>query len=206
MTEKELSSQVDLSIHDAIVFASRKHYKQYRKSTDMPYISHIMEVMQILIENKCEKEVIIAGILHDTIEDTETTREEIKQLFGEKILSIVQSETEDKSLDWFERKSITIKNLPSASIEEKLVLCADKLSNIRFIYSDLKTIGEKVWERFNAPKNKIEWYYKNILRELSEISELDMYDNLSELIDDVFNYAIMDKTPNYKESPVFYRG
>ena len=192
MTEKGFHSCVDLSIHDAIIFASRKHDKQYRKSTDIPYISHIMEVMQILIENKCEKDVIIAGILHDTLEDTDTTEEEIKQLFGEKIVSIVQSESEDKSLDWFARKSITISKLHSASIEEKLVLCADKLSNMRSIYTDLKNVGEKVWERFNAPKDNIEWYYKSILKELSEISESDMYNDLSELIDGVFGSGIKD--------------
>ena len=136
--DEERHSRVDLSIHNAIVFTSRKHDKKYRKSTDIPYIAHPMEVMQILIENDCKEDVIIAGILHDTI-------------------------------------------------EAKLVCCADKLSNMRSIYTDLQTIGEKVWERFNADKKHIQWYYESILAAISNISDSDMYYDLSELIEDVFH-------------------
>jgi (p)ppGpp synthase/HD superfamily hydrolase len=185
--DEERHSRVDISIHNAIVFASRKHDKQYRKSTDIPYIAHLMEVMQILLENNCEEEVIIAGILHDTLEDTDTTPEEIRSLFGKNVLSIVRSETEDKTKEWIDRKLETIKHLRSASIEAKLVCCADKLSNMRSIYADLKTIGEKVWERFNANKENIQRYYENILAAISEISDSDMYYDLSELIEDVFH-------------------
>ena len=184
--DEERHSRVDLAIHNAIVFASRKHDKKYRKSTDIPYIAHLMEVMQILIENDCEEDVVIAGILHDTIEDTDTTPDEIRSLFGKNILSIVQAETEDKSKTWRERKQATIDHLPSASIEAKLVCCADKLSNMRSIYADLQTIGEKVWERFNADKKHIQWYYESILTAISDISDSDMYYDLSELIEDVF--------------------
>ena len=178
--------KLDLSIHNAIVFASRKHAPQLRKGTDIPYIAHLIEVMQILIENNCEKKVIIAGILHDTIEDTGTAPDEIRALFGENVLSIVQAETEDKSKTWKERKQATIDHLPSASKEAKLVCCADKLSNMRSIYADLEDIGEKVWERFNADKKSIQWYYENILTAISEISDSDMYKGLSEIIEDVF--------------------
>jgi hypothetical protein len=185
--DEERHTRFDMSLHNAIIFAARKHSGQLRKGTDIPYIAHIMEVMQILIENSCREEVVIAGILHDTLEDTDTTPDEIKKLFGKEVLSIVQSETEDKSLSWLERKSITIKHLHSSSEETMLVCCADKLSNIRSIYADLKNIGEKVWERFNAPKEKIKWYYDNILEEITKISSVDMYNDLSELIEDVFN-------------------
>jgi (p)ppGpp synthase/HD superfamily hydrolase len=178
----------DMSLHNAIVFATRKHDKsdkRYRKGTDIPYISHIMEVMQILIENNCRKEVIIAGILHDTIEDTNTTTEEIEKLFGKEVLSIVQSETEDKSLSWYERKSIFINHLCSACLETKLVCCADRLSNIRSIYVGL-TNGDKVWDIFNAGKEKQQWYYENIVFALSDISKTNMYYDLKEMVNDVF--------------------
>jgi len=179
-------SRVNLSIHNAIIFAARKHDKQYRKSTDIPYIAHLMEVMQILFENNCEEDIIIAGILHDTLEDTDTKPDEIRSLFGNRILSIVQSETEDKSKTWIDRKLETIRHLRSASIEAKLVCCADKLSNMRSIYADLKTIGEKVWERFNADKENIQRYYEGVLAAISDISDSDMYYDLSEIIKDVF--------------------
>jgi len=184
--DKQIHNRFDMTFHNAIIFAARKHNGQLRKGTDIPYIAHIMEVMQILIENNCSEEIVIAGILHDTLEDTDTTPDEIRHLFGSLILNIVQTETEDKSLSWIERKSKTIDHLYSASIETKLVCCADKLSNIRSIYSDLKTIGNKVWERFNADKEKIQWYYESIVKALSDISEADMYYDLKEMVSDVF--------------------
>ena len=184
--DEERHSRVDLSIHNAIVFAAKKHNTINRKSTDIPYISHIMEVMQILIEHDCDKDVVISGILHDTLEDTKTTADEIRSIFGNRILSIVQAESEEKSKEWIDRKQDTINHLGTASIEAKLVCCADKLSNIRSIYADLKTIGEKVWKRFNASKEKQKWYYESILKELSEIKDYKMYHDLSDLIKDVF--------------------
>jgi len=184
--DKQIHNRFDMTFHEAIIFAAEKHNGQLRKGTNIPYIAHIMEVMQILFENNCSEEIVIAGILHDTLEDTDTTPDEIKQLFGSEILSIVQSETEDKSLSWIERKSKTIDHLYSASINTKLVCCADKLSNIRSIYADLKSIGEKVWERFNASKEEIQWYYENIVKALTDISEADMYYDLKELVKDVF--------------------
>ena len=82
-------------IHDAIIFATLKHQNQKRKGTEIPYIVHPMEVMQILTENGCSKNVIVAGILHDTLEDTDTRPEEIEKRFGKAIRAIVQTECED---------------------------------------------------------------------------------------------------------------
>ena len=118
-------------IHDAIIFATLKHAGQLRKGTGVPYITHPMEVMQILSENGSCENVIVAGILHDTLEDTNTTPAEILEHFGEAILKIVSAESEDKSKTWKERKQTTINNLDNASLEEKSVCLADKLSNLR---------------------------------------------------------------------------
>jgi len=184
--DEERHSRVNINIHNAITFAARKHHGQFRKATDIPYIAHPMEVMQILIENNCEEKVIIAGLLHDTLEDTETTPDEISTNFGSKILKIVQSETEDKSKSWTDRKLAAVEHIRTASIESKLVCCADKLANLRSIYADLKTVGEKVWERFNAEKSQIQKYYENMLAAIADISDIDMYQDLSDLIEDVF--------------------
>lgn len=185
--DDERRSRIDLDIHNAIIFATVKHSSQKRKGTDIPYIVHPMEVMQILMENNCDKEVVIAGILHDTLEDTETTPDEIRKNFGKRILEIVQSETEDKSKSWKERKQATILHIYSASIESKLVCCADKLSNLRSIYADLKDIGEKVWDRFNAKKEFIQWYYEELKKSLKDISDSDMYYEMKILIEDIFH-------------------
>ncbi len=149
-------------IHEAIVFASQKHNGQVRKGTKIPYISHPMEVMQILTENQCSETVIVAGILHDVLEDTDTAPSEIRKLFGDEVLKIVAAESEDKSKSWKERKQTTIDNLLSASLEVCLVCMADKLANLRSIVSDKEIVGEKIWERFNACEDDIAWYYKTI--------------------------------------------
>ena len=172
-------------IHEAIIFAARKHAGQMRKGTDIPYISHPMEVMQILTENRCSEQVIVAGILHDTLEDTDTAPAEIIALFGEDILKIVAAESEDKSKSWKERKQATIDHLAAASLEIKLVCCADKLSNLRSMASDLETAGGKLWERFNASKSDIEWYYRGIGTALL-LSGYPMFEELNSLLGAVF--------------------
>lgn len=158
----ERNSKMSVNIQKAIIFATQKHEGQKRKGTDIPYIVHPMEVMQILTDMHCEEVVIIAGILHDTLEDTDTTPEEIREAFGENVLAIVQTESEDKSKTWKERKQRTVDELKEASTESKQVCFADKLSNIRSMYRDKLNVGEKIWERFNADKNNIAWYYRSI--------------------------------------------
>jgi (p)ppGpp synthase/HD superfamily hydrolase len=173
-------------IHEAIVFAARKHAGQMRKGTDIPYISHPMEVMQILTENGCPENAVIAGILHDTLEDTGTTPAEILDRFGENILKTVAAESEDKSKSWKERKQATIDGLPGASPDAKLVCCADKLSNLRSMAADKEAVGDKLWERFNAGKSDIEWYYREIAAAMPELPGYKMYKELNSLLGEVF--------------------
>ena len=153
---------MSLNIQKAIIFATLKHEGQKRKGTNIPYIVHPMEVMQILTAIGCSESVVIAGILHDTLEDTDATPEEIKELFGADVLSIVQTESEDKSKTWKERKAATIEHQKSADSKTKLVCFADKLSNIRSMYRDKLEVGAELWKRFNADKDSIEWYYRGV--------------------------------------------
>jgi (p)ppGpp synthase/HD superfamily hydrolase len=176
-------------IHEAIIFATLKHNEAEepnRKGTKIPYITHPMEVMQILTANNCSEKVIVAGILHDTLEDTPTKTDEIKGKFGQDILEIVQTESEDKSKTWEKRKQATIDHLKAASLETKLVCCADKLANIRSMASDKATYGDQLWERFNAPKDRIQWYYEGVSSALFELDNYSMYKELKALINDVF--------------------
>ena len=161
-------------IHEAIIFATLKHNsakEPNRKGTSTPYITHPMEVMQILTANNCSEDVIIAGILHDTLEDTDATSDEIANKFGKNILEIVESESEEKKYTWKERKQTTIDHLKTATLETKLVCCADKLANLRSMASDKAKIGEKLWEKFNAPKEDIEWYYRSIYDSFSDLKD-----------------------------------
>ena len=169
-------------IHEAVLFAADKHGKDLRKGTEIPYISHPIEVMLILMANGCSEEVIIAGVLHDTLEDTKTDANEILDKFGKGVLEIVKSESENKSNTWKVRKQATIDLLKTASLETKLVCCADKLTNIYSMVRDKKNVGEKLWERFNASKDDIEWYYRSIYNSLSDLKGYPMYGELSSAV------------------------
>ncbi|TSI05962.1 HD domain-containing protein [Lysinibacillus sp. BW-2-10] len=155
-------------IEKAIIFAAKAHEGQMRKSTNIPYITHPFAVGMLLQQTKCSEEVIAAGILHDTIEDTDVTYPQLVEEFSEKIANLVQAASEhDKSLPWEERKRHTIQGLSKASLEEIQVIVADKLHNLRSIREDLERDGETVWSRFNRGKKDQHWYYSSIVKALS---------------------------------------
>lgn len=173
-------------IHEAIIFAARKHAGQVRKGTDIPYITHPMEVMQILTNESCTEDVIIAGILHDTLEDTNTSSEEILNLFNENILKLVTAESEDKSKSWKERKQATIDSLTNSHNDIKMICLADKLSNLRSLSAEKEAWGEIAWTKFNAPRVEIEWYYRQVFMKVSDLWRTKMYQEYSTLLDEVF--------------------
>lgn len=175
LTAKAISWQTSMDwqkVQKAIIYATEKHEGQKRKGTDIPYIVHPMEVMQILSSMGCPADVVIAGILHDTLEDTTATPKEIEELFGADVLNIVQHESEDKSMTWKERKQHTIDSLAEAPKEVRIVCFADKLSNIRSMFRDKESIGEELWKRFNAGRKDIEWYYRQVAEAL-RYTEID---------------------------------
>lgn len=174
-------------LHKAIEYAAIKHRNQYRKGTDTPYIVHPMEVLQILAENDCPIEVQIAGVLHDTVEDTDTTIEDIERLFGTEIAELVRSDTEDKSLPWLKRKEQAIEKLHSQGLGARQLLCADKLSNIKSIYCDKRIVGNNVWSRFKGSPSQTNWYYNEIIAELSkDLDGVKMFNELTEYVSLVF--------------------
>jgi guanosine-3',5'-bis(diphosphate) 3'-pyrophosphohydrolase len=122
---------------EAASFAADKHRDQRRKDVDAtPYINHPLTVGRILAEAGVEDvEVLMAGILHDTIEDTDTTPEELAQRFGERVCGLVLEVTDDKSLDKLERKRLQVIKAPSKTDDAKMIKMADKIANLR----DLKT-------------------------------------------------------------------
>lgn len=144
-------------------FAIKKHQNQFRKGSKIPYITHPIESMNILLANGFDETIQIAALLHDTIEDTETTYEEIRNLFGSEVADVVQMNTEDKTRSWEERKKHTIDQLRDEfEIQWTAVCFADKLANLRSIFRDIETNGFDIWDKFNADVEDILNYYKNI--------------------------------------------
>ena len=173
-------------IHRAIEFATMKHRNQVRKGTDVPYIVHPMEVMQILTAEGCSEDVIIAGLLHDTVEDTETTVEEIRERFGDRVAKLVAAESEDKSKTWEERKQHTLDYLTTCGEEEAICCFADKISNMTSIAEDYERIGDKVWERFKRGKDQEAWYYRGIAEATKRFSDKELWKKYCDLVDEVF--------------------
>ena len=185
--ERDTTMINSLTIHDAIIFATFAHRDQMRKGTNIPYIVHPMEVMQILTENGCSEDVIVAGILHDTLEDTPTTPEQISEKFGEQVLSLVQSQSEDKSKSWRERKQHTIDMMKDADKDVQLLCCADKLSNVKSIYADKLIVGEAVFDRFNASKEDTRWYYESLANAFTKIDDYKMKQDMKYFLNKTFN-------------------
>ncbi len=117
----------------ATSFAAKKHTGQKRKGDDaQPYINHPLEVANILanVGGIEDYDVLIAALLHDTIEDTETSAKEITNLFGETVCGYVREVTDDKNLPKAERKQLQIEHAPHLSTGAKLIKLGDKISNI----------------------------------------------------------------------------
>jgi (p)ppGpp synthase/HD superfamily hydrolase len=181
-------------IEQAINFAAKAHKEQTRKSTDIPYITHPFAVGMRLQKVKCTDEVIAAGILHDTLEDTAATYEELTEQFGVRIANLVRAASEqDKSLSWEARKQHTIDGLKEASLEAIQVITADKLHNLKSIRADLEENGEKTWERFNRGKHDQHWYYASIVKELEpRKKEFELIHELEKEVNEIFGSSNRD--------------
>jgi len=166
---------IDLAIEVAV----KAHQNQFRKGTDIPYITHPLAVGVILAKAGCSDDVIIAGILHDTVEDTSITLDYIRDTFGKKVSRLVKgASAPDKSLPWEERKRHTQDFLKGASPKVKFVALADKLNNIRAIAADYREIGEGLWKRFSRGKEAQKWYYQGLVQTLRDDSADEAYQTL----------------------------
>lgn len=181
----------------AINFATKKHEGQVRKGTDIPYIVHPMETMTILRGMNADTSLLIAGVLHDVVEDTDTTIDEIQNEFGKEVADLVGNHSEDKSRTWQERKETDIEETQNGSKELKMLVMADKVSNLRALYRDVQELPEKVWERFNASKKQQSWYYSKMIDVLGEMQydsdAAQIYWEMGALYKDIFVTYYFDR-------------
>jgi len=158
----------------AIDFATIAHKGDFRKGTDIPYITHPYAVGMLLMQHGCDEDVIIAGLLHDVEEDTDFGLDDIEMRFGKSVRDIVAGCSEQKrfpdntEIPWEVRKQHTIDHLPAASMAIKLVACADKLHNITSMLKDYDNCGEKLWERFNKGHEDQKWYFQSLAKVFTE--------------------------------------
>ena len=159
------------TLEEAIIYATRQHEGTTRKQSTIPYILHPLEALQLLTEMEADLNLMMAGVLHDTVEDTDATCDDIRERFGEDVAQLVCAHTEDKSKTWKERKSHTIEELATADVRMKKLVLADKLANLRSMDRDYQKVGEHLWDRFNAPRESQAWYYHGIMDGLQELKE-----------------------------------
>jgi len=188
-------------VFEALDFASQCHRGTYRKGTQIPYIVHPTSMVRYLARLEAPEELTAAAALHDVVEDTEATLEDIRQRFGPRIAELVEGASEkDKSLSWRERKVATIDHARDTDDTELLVLkCIDKLDNLRDIREDLSLRGDQIWKRFNADKVSLAWYYGTLAEIFSAKLVGTPYEALSKemssLSEKVFGEAASQSRP-----------
>ncbi len=152
-------------LQKAMEFAARKHEGQLRKGTTIPYFTHVMEAMEIVSRMTEDEEIRAAAVLHETLEDTFTTKDELIHFFGQRVADLVAAESENKREGlpakdtWLIRKEETIEHLRRAGTEIRMIALGDKLSNIRAMTRDYERIGEELWEKFNNKDSKDQGKY-----------------------------------------------
>ena len=154
-------------IDKAIEFAASAHKGMIRKGNKQPYIFHPLEVLNLVSMMTLDDDVLCGAILHDTVEDTDVTIEDIRREFNEHIARLVSWESEDKRDNvnkegtWVERKQETIEVINSITdIGAKMICLADKVSNLRSFHLGLLQEGEDFWNHFNQKDPlKHYWYF-----------------------------------------------
>lgn len=174
----------------ALQVATEAHKEQKRKIDQTPYIAHPAAVAMILQNQRQNIELVIAGILHDILEDTKVDKTFIKNTFGHNVLELVEKVTEDKSIkDWKERKQKYINTINSSTSDVMLLSAADKFHNLFTIFEDSKILEDKLWNHFKAGKQEQFWFYNELCKiyERNEIlREYDLIHDIRKLINQIF--------------------
>lgn len=177
----------------AIVFAVRAHHNSERRGKGFPYIVHPLEAVEIVATITPDQELLAAAALHDTVEDTDVTVDQLQQEFGDRIANLVHAESDQQmegipeEESWHARKQAAIDRLAAATHDAKIVAMGDKLSNMRAIYRDYITQGDELWKIFHVKdKASHEWHYRGLAKSLSELSDTFAYQEFISLIDKVF--------------------
>ena len=178
----------------AIMFAVKAHAGTERRGKGFPYIVHPLEAVSIVATITSDQELLAAAALHDTVEDTDVTVDQIRSEFGDRVASLVSTETDvvfdnrSEEDSWHDRKQAAIDRLAAVSRDAKIVAIGDKLSNMRAIARDEFIKGAALWKIFHVhdPKEH-EWHYRGLANSLRELSDTFAFQEFEWLIDSVFN-------------------
>lgn len=187
----------------AKMFAVNAHMGQIRKSEpDKPMIIHPISVGMLLEEYGYDESVVAAGYLHDVVEDTKYTIEDIKREFGEEVANLVIGASEpDKSLSWEERKAHTIEETKKLPLRNKLVICADKINNLEDLMLKFQKSGKRDFSAFKRGEEQQRWYYTSVYESLiyGEDENLPIFKRLK----NVLNIVFVEKEDIYLRDTIF---
>ena len=190
MANKPLDTEL---LDRAIRFAVNAHSGTERRGKGFPYIVHPMEALEIVSTMTSDQELLAAAVLHDTVEDTGVTIDQIREEFGDRIASIVDAES-DKGIagrseedSCHDRKRGAIERLAKAPRDTKIVALGDKLSNMRAIARDYEQKGDELWKIFHVTDKKDhEWHYRSLADSLRELQDTFAFKEFQSLINQVF--------------------
>ena len=183
---------------EATECAYRWHEGQRRKQTEIPYVSHVLQVQGLVLEHGGDADQAIAALLHDSLEDApnaaERARREklIQERFGEGVLEIVlhctdthADESSKGKRPWQERKTHYIAHLAEAPERSRLVVACDKRHNLHAIVWDVKTHGPGVFDRFDSTPEQQVWYFESIVEILRDSIPGRLRAELQDLLEDL---------------------
>lgn len=177
----------------AIIFAVQAHHNTERRGKGFPYIVHPMEAVEIVATITPDQELLAAAALHDTIEDTDVTVEQLRTEFGDRVAALVHAESDrytegvSEEDSWHDRKQAAINRLAAAPRDAKIVAMGDKLSNMRAIARDYAQQGDALWSIFHVKdKASHEWHYRGLADALKELNDTFAYQEFIALINRVF--------------------
>jgi (p)ppGpp synthase/HD superfamily hydrolase len=157
----------------ALLFAAQVHRNQDRKRSGIPYVSHLLGVASIVLDYGGDEDLGIAALLHDAAEDHggRVMIRAIEQMFGPRVAKVVDGCSDSYGDEgkpkpkWYPRKLRYLRRVRKEDAETRFVSAADKLYNTRAILRDLRQTGDSAFDRFSAPKAKVLWYYRSLVRE-----------------------------------------
>jgi len=188
------NKSIDTSLLDrAIIYAVKAHAGIERRGKGFPYIVHPMEAVEIVATMTPDQELLSAAVLHDVVEDTPVTVDDLRAEFGDRIATLVEQES-DKFVEgvseadsWHDRKQAAIDRLAAAPKDAKMVALGDKLSNMRAIWRDWLEKGDAIWSIFHVTDPaEHEWHYRGLADSLRELDDTVAFKEFEHLINKVF--------------------
>ena len=184
---------MDTELFDrAAKFAIDAHRGVERRGKGFPYVLHPMEAASIVATMTTDQELLAATILHDVVEDTDVSVDDIAQNFGPRVAALVAYESDceiagSSESTWRERKRIGIERIANATREEQMISMGDKLSNMRIIARDYAVIGDSLWNRFHVKeKSQHKWRYEALVEAFRPLADTDAYKEFKQLVEQVF--------------------